>query len=158
MNYWLYAYQAYTLTNWVISFYKNINYCIPPHQYTVTNKNNHTTSTKCQYHAAASNPKWWVLVKWLYTILKKEINIKIVPIKTWNPWNPVVIKKQDPKTLSEIVKGESKYSNACKLVNKVARIKVIIKANKACFLARTIIAWWAQVTVAPELNKKKSVC
>ena len=24
----------------------------------------------------------------------------------------------------------------------------------ACFFERTIIAWWAQVTVAPELNKK----
>ena len=22
-------------------------------------KNNQTTPTKCQYHAAASNPKWW---------------------------------------------------------------------------------------------------
>jgi hypothetical protein len=27
-----------------------------PHQYTATNKNNHTTSTKCQYQAAASKP------------------------------------------------------------------------------------------------------
>jgi len=38
---------------------------MPPHQYTVINKNNHTTSTKCQYHAADSNPKWCVDVKWL---------------------------------------------------------------------------------------------
>ena len=27
------------------------------------NKNNQTTSTKCQYHAAASNPKCWFAVK-----------------------------------------------------------------------------------------------
>jgi len=27
-------------------------------------KNNHTTSTKCQYQAAASNPKWRVGEKW----------------------------------------------------------------------------------------------
>jgi len=25
-------------------------------------KNNHTTSTKSQYHAAASTPKWWMLL------------------------------------------------------------------------------------------------
>ena len=28
-----------------------------PHQYMLTNRNNQTTSTKCQYHAAASKPK-----------------------------------------------------------------------------------------------------
>ena len=28
-----------------------------PHQYIKINKNNQTTSTKCQYHAAASKPK-----------------------------------------------------------------------------------------------------
>jgi hypothetical protein len=28
-----------------------------PHQYIVINKNNQTTSTKCQYQAAASKPK-----------------------------------------------------------------------------------------------------
>jgi len=34
-----------------------------PHQYTVINKNNHTTSTKCQYQAAASKPKCCSFVK-----------------------------------------------------------------------------------------------
>ena len=29
-----------------------------PHQYMQTYKKSHTTSTKCQYQAAASNPKW----------------------------------------------------------------------------------------------------
>ena len=27
-----------------------------------TNKNNHTTSTKCQYKIPASNPRWWLFV------------------------------------------------------------------------------------------------
>lgn len=29
-----------------------------PHQYSEIYRNNQTTSTKCQYQAAASNPKW----------------------------------------------------------------------------------------------------
>ena len=33
-------------------------------QYTSTNSISQTTSTKCQYHAAASNAKWWSGVKW----------------------------------------------------------------------------------------------
>lgn len=34
-----------------------------PHQYIHTYRNSQTTSTKCQYHAAASKPKWWFLEK-----------------------------------------------------------------------------------------------
>jgi hypothetical protein len=34
------------------------------HKYIEINKNNQTTSTKCQYHAAASKLKWWDWVKW----------------------------------------------------------------------------------------------
>jgi len=40
-------------------------------------------------------------------------------------------------------------------VNKIAKIKVKIKATNVCFLARARRAWCAQVTVAPEVNKKK---
>ena len=80
---------------------------------------------------------------------------KIVPIKTWKPWNPVVIKKQDPKTLSEIVKGDSKYSNTRNPVKTADKKTVIIKDIKDCRFALNIIEWWHQVTVAPELNKKK---
>ena len=54
-------------------------------------KNNQTTSTKCQYQAAASNPKWCVIVKCLFITLNKQTVRKIVPIKTWNPWNPVAM-------------------------------------------------------------------
>ena len=61
-----------------------------------TYKNNQTTSTKCQYQEAASNPKWWVLVKWKLFNLIKQTNKKIVPTITWNPWKPVAIKNTDP--------------------------------------------------------------
>lgn len=45
------------------------------------NKNNQTTSTKCQYQMADSNPKWCLLVKWFNIILINETNKAIVPIK-----------------------------------------------------------------------------
>lgn len=67
-----------------------------PHQYTDIYKNNHTTSTKCQYQAAASNPKWWEEEKWNNIWRKRQIEINVVPIITWIPWNPVAIKKQEP--------------------------------------------------------------
>lgn len=73
-----------------------------PHQYTTENKNNQTTSTKCQYHAAASNPKWWLLVNWLLINRTQIYNKNKVPTITWNPWNPVAIKNVDPYTESEI--------------------------------------------------------
>ena len=53
-------------------------------------------STKCQYQAAASNPKWWLLEKWLFKCRIKHTNKKEDPINTCSPWNPVAIKKVDP--------------------------------------------------------------
>lgn len=73
-------------------------------------KNNHTTSTKCQYQAAASNPKWWYGEKWRLFIRNQHTIKKDVPIITCRPWNPVAIKKVDPYTESEIENGDSKYS------------------------------------------------
>ena len=55
------------------------------------NKNNQTTSTKCQYQAAASKPKWCFVVKWNFIYLNKQTVKKIVPIITWKPWKPVAI-------------------------------------------------------------------
>lgn len=59
-------------------------------------KNNQTISTKCQYQAAASNSKWWVLEKWRFVIRIKENNKNKVPIITWSPWNTVATKKVKP--------------------------------------------------------------
>ena len=47
------------------------------------------------------------------------------------------------------------YSNPCKQVNRTAKTIVNIRANKVCFLALARRAWCAQVTVAPEVNKRK---
>lgn len=54
------------------------------------------TSTKCQYQAAASNPKWWFGVKWNLINRRRQISRKEDPIITWSPWNPVATKKVDP--------------------------------------------------------------
>lgn len=56
----------------------------------------HTTSTKCQYQAAASKPKWWPWEKWDRYARSKQIDKKEVPIRTWRPWNPVATKKVEP--------------------------------------------------------------
>ena len=56
----------------------------------------HTTSTKCQYQAAASNPKWCPLEKCHRIVRKRHTVRNDVPISTWAPWNPVDTKKVDP--------------------------------------------------------------
>jgi hypothetical protein len=62
--------------------------------------------------------------------------------------------KQEPKTLSLILKGASTYSIPCSTVKIVTNNIVKHNPRIACFFARTIIAWCAQVTVAPELKRK----
>ena len=59
-------------------------------------KNNHTTSTKCQYHAAASNPKWCLAEKWQLYKRYKHTARNVVPIRTCKPWNPVATKNVEP--------------------------------------------------------------
>lgn len=59
-------------------------------------RNNHTTSTKCQYQAAASNPKWWFDVKWYLISRRRHTSRNVEPIITWRPWNPVATKNVDP--------------------------------------------------------------
>ena len=115
-----------------------------------TYKKSQTTSTKCQYHAAASNPKWWWLEKWWLSNRKKHTARKVVPIITCNPWNPVATKKVEPYTLSAIVKGASRYSHACRAVKYSPRITVNPSACTASPRFFSIILWWAQVIVAPE--------
>jgi len=117
------------------------------------NKNNQTTSTKCQYQAADSKPTWCSVVKWLKYNRTKQTEINKVPIKTWKPWKPVAIKKVDPYTLSLIVKGEVAYSKPWKLVKINAKAIVANKAKIAWPFDPPIIASWATVIVAPEVNK-----
>ena len=116
-------------------------------------KNSHTTSTKCQYQEAASKPKWWLLVKWNELNLIKHMNKNIVPTRTWKPWNPVATKNVDPYTESAIQNGASRYSNNCNRVKIIPKIIVTYNAFIDSFLSPSTILWWAQVIVAPELNK-----
>jgi len=76
----------------------------------------HTTSTKCQYHAAASKPKWWSDENWCLIVRIKHTVKNVDPINTCAPWNPVATKNVDPYTLSAIENDASKYSPACKKV------------------------------------------
>jgi len=93
----------------------------------VTNRNSHTTSTKCQYHAAASKPKWCVVVKW-YLIKRIKQTVKNnVPMITWKPWNPVAIKNVEPYIPSAILKAASSYSKTCNAVKIKAKKTVKIK-------------------------------
>lgn len=70
-------------------------------------RNSHTTSTKCQYHAAASNPKWWFDVKWNLIRRKRHTRRNVEPMITCRPWNPVATKKVEPYTPSAMEKGAS---------------------------------------------------
>jgi hypothetical protein len=79
-------------------------------------RNNQTTSTKCQYHAAASNPKWWFDEKCNVVCRRRHVVRKVVPIITCNPWNPVATKNVNPYAESAIVNGASRYSYACSAV------------------------------------------
>lgn len=76
------------------------------------NKNNQTTSTKCQYQAEASNPKWWLGLKTPNCIRIKVNPRNNVPTSTWSPWNPVATKNVLPKEESEIVNVASTYSSS----------------------------------------------
>lgn len=117
-----------------------------------TYKNNHTTSTKCQYQEAASKAKCLELVKCKKYNFPRQVNKKIVPIITCKPWNPVAIKNIEPYTESAIQKGASIYSSNWRLVKISPKIIVIIKVIIASIFLPFTILWWDQVTVAPELN------
>src|SRR5215467_1813403 len=64
-------------------------------QYTKINRPSHTTSTKCQYQATASNAKWCSGLK-CPARQRARITLSMrAPIVTWNPWNPVSMKNVD---------------------------------------------------------------
>jgi len=47
-----------------------------------------------------------LLEKWILFIRKNIKNKNNEPIKTWIPWNPVAMKKIEPKTPSENEKND----------------------------------------------------
>lgn len=59
-------------------------------------------------------------------IIRINIKIKkIEPIKTWIPWNPVAIKKIEPKHPSLKEKKDILYSNNWQTKKKIPNEKVI---------------------------------
>ena len=56
-------------------------------------RKSHTTSTKCQYQAAASKPKCFSGVNW--PLIAVSYTHLTLPTITWKPWKPVAMKKTD---------------------------------------------------------------
>ena len=91
-------------------------------------------STKCQYHEAVSKWIWWIFEKWFFVNRIKHVIKKINPIFTCDPWNPVVIKKIDPYTLSLKQNVASKYSIIWRIVKYIPRIIVNKNLNLVSFI------------------------
>lgn len=126
-----------------------------PHQYKFKYKNNHTTSTKCQYQAEHSNPVKCSSLVFIFFIRNKFTPKKVDPMITWRPWNPVAIKKVEPNTESAIENGASIYSNPCKAENNKPK-KIVIKSD--IILVNLFFfnnAWWHHVIDTPEDNNNK---
>lgn len=66
------------------------------------------------------------------------------------PWNPVVIKKVDPKILSLIENCAWIYSHIWRIEKVNPNEMVIIKELKACLKLLLIILWWDQEIEIPE--------
>jgi len=125
-----------------------------PHQYSIEYKNNQTTSTKCQYQAAHSNPTMWFEELTMFLNRSIEISKKVEPISTWIPWKPVAIKNVEPKVESAIENGASIYSNPCNIENKIPNLIVIISLIFDLLKFFFNISWWDHVTVTPEDKSK----
>src|SRR5580765_1616018 len=64
----------------------------------IVNRTIHTRSTKCQYSPSVSIPWWFAWVYLPRKALPVTKAMQTTPQKTWKPWNPVVVKKTDPKS------------------------------------------------------------
>jgi hypothetical protein len=112
----------------------------------------HTTSTKCQYQAAASNPKCRVFEKCDIIVRIRHTRRNEDPISTCAPWNPVATKNVDPYTLSAIENDATWYSPNCRNVKYPPNATVRIRACVAFLLFPSISLWCAHVTVTPDAN------
>lgn len=131
---------------------KRISYA--PHQYNIEYKNNQTTSTKCQYQAAHSNPTIWLFEFNILVNRTRDTVRNTEPIITCNPWNPVVMKKTLPNEESDIQKGASTYSKPWSIVKIAPSMIVMIKDVEDLEKFFFSISWWDQVTVTPEDKSK----
>jgi hypothetical protein len=116
-------------------------------------KNNQTTSTKCQYHAATSNPKWWFDEKCSVVCRRRYVVRNIVPIFTCYPWNPVATKNVDPYAESVIANCASKYLYACSAVKYNPNRTVKNNPWVPWVALFSSSPWCAHVTVTPDVSR-----
>jgi hypothetical protein len=76
------------------------------------------------------------------------------PTMTWSPWNPVAIKKVEPKDESDMQNGASWYSNAWKAVKTAPSVIVVIREVLAFLKFPFNISWCDHVMVTPEESNK----
>jgi len=81
-----------------------------------------------------------------------EINKKIVPTMTWSPWNPVAIKKHEPKIESEKVYEASQYSHPWRHLKYAPSTIVNISLFVVVFPLFLSNLWWDHVTEIPEAS------
>src|ERR1700752_5189531 len=112
------------------------------------NKNNQTTSTKCQYQAAASKPKWRCGVNWPSLARNQHTIRKHVPTITWKPWKPVARKHVEGYTPPPTnLNGAWEYSMAWHSVKD--RPSRMVKPSPVSMPLRSFSSseWCAQVIV-----------
>ena len=115
----------------------------------------HTTSTKCQYQADVSNPRWWLVANCPLRWRTKQISSRERPIKTWAPCRPVSIKKQDPNALSEMENWAQAYSDAWRTAKPSPRRRHQRSPWVTSESWPVVIAWWDQVRNAPEESRRR---
>lgn len=76
------------------------------------------------------------------------------PMSTCRPWKPVAIKNVVPYAESEMEKGASMYSKACRAENRAPNDTVMVRANMDFLKFLFSISWWAQVTDTPEDKRR----
>ena len=102
-------------------------------------------STKCQYHAAVSNPTWFKLFISALTNRIKHSQSNLNPTITCNPCKPVSKKKQHPKTESETEKGLIEYSDAWIITKSSPKIKQYINPSTTKIFLLHSKEWWDHV-------------
>ena len=113
-------------------------------------RNSQTTSTKCQYQAAHSNPVVWSILFRVLLIRFRDTVRNVDPMITCSPWNPVAMKNVVPKAESDRENGASLYSNACNAVNSKPSVMVVTIAFTLVDFFDSSRAWCAHVIVTPE--------
>jgi len=117
-------------------------------------RNSHTISTKCQYHAAHSNPIVWSLELSFFEFCSRFVKRNKEPRITWRPWNPVAMKNTDPKVESDMQNGASMYSTPWNKEKTMPR-KIVVSKEYILLLSFFLKIWWcAHVTDTPDDRRR----